>query len=314
MGQSEATSFTSLTLPVAASVSALGGINVSKSDFGATYFQNNPALSADTLNGWAEASHLFYFANIGFTNFAYQHDFKKIGPLSFGVNHLKLGTIQGYDALGNSIGSFDSGESTIMVGKSHLVNAFRFGVNVKGVFSNLAGSRSSALLIDIGSTFVHPKQDLTIGLVIKNLGFVMRDYSPTSSSKLPFDVQAGISFKPEHMPIRFSITAYRLVDFDIPFESAINGEKPGALDKVTSHLTFGGEILIHKNVNVLIGYNFLRHYELKLEEAGGGSGFSMGVLARIKKFNIVLSRSGYVTGGAYQVSLGIDTNKLLMKK
>lgn len=312
--QSVTNSFTSLTLPVEAAVSATGGINVSRADFNVNYFQNNPALSSDTLSGWATAGHLFYFANTGFSSFSYQHRFKKVGPISFAVNHLSLGNIQGYDAVGLPLGDYRSGETTLVVGKSHEINRFRLGVNIKGVFSNLAGYRATAVLIDVGGAFVHPYQDLTVGMVIKNAGLVLSEFSPTSSSTLPFDVQAGMSYKPLHMPLRFSATAYRLSDYNIPYEDTNNAtDPPGTLDKVVSHLTFGAELLIHRNVNLLFGYNFLRHQELKLESAGGGSGFTLGAAVNLKQVNFAFSRAGYVTGGAYQVSLNINTKRILIR-
>ncbi len=312
-GQTGTRSFTSLDIPASAQLSGLGGVNVSRNDF-ANFSQNNPALSSDTLNGRAAINHLFYFAGVGLTGFSYQHDFDKVGPVSFGFNHLNLGTSQGYDIFGSPTGAFTSGESSFIVGKAHQVNSFRLGVNLKGIFSSLAGYRASALVLDIGGAFVHPKKDLTIGLAIKNAGLVLQEFSPGISSELPFDVQAGLTYKPDHMPIRFSGTVYRLLDYTIPYEDAGQGsESRTTLDKVLSHVNFGAELLIHKNVNILLGYNFLKHQELKLEEAGGGSGISIGALIKVKQFDLAFSRTGYVTGGAYQVSLGIDTKKLLKR-
>ena len=313
--QSDSKTFTSLELPVNAIQSGLGGLNVSRSDYSIDFFQNNPALTSDTLSGWASANHLFYFAETGLSTFAYQHNFSKIGVMSFGINHLSLGDIQGYDIVGVPTGTFSSGETTIVVGKSHQEGLFRFGANVKAIFSNLAGYRASALAVDIGGAFVHPTRDLSIGLVIKNLGVVLREFLPTSTSQLPFDVQVGISYKPEHMPFRFSATAYRLSDYNVPYDLRGNtNEQVTTLDKVMSHLTFGGEVLLHKNVNLLLGYNFLKNKELRLENAGGGSGVSIGALARIKYFNFAFSRSGYVTGGAYQLSVSVNTNHILTRK
>lgn len=309
--QSDSQSFVSLELPSTALLSGLGSVNVSKADYSIDFFQSNPALTSDTLNGWASANHLFYFAGTGFSSFAYQHDFKSIGPLSFGVNHLSLGSIDGYDIIGNQTGSYNSGETTLVIGKSHQVNFFRFGINLKGTFSNLAGYRASALMLDLGGAFVHPSKDLNIGLVIKNVGVVLDEYSPTSSSQLPFDVQAGITYKPEHMPLRFSATAYRLTDYKVPYEGIVSGEELNTLDKVMSHLTFGAELLIHRNVNILFGYNFLKHKELKLESVGGGSGVSIGAVARLRQMSVSFSRVGYVTGGAYQISLNVNTGKIL---
>lgn len=313
-GQSSTTSFNSLALPVSAELSGLGGVNASRADYNANFFQNNPALVSDTVNSWASINHLFYFANTGFTSFAYQHDFSRVGPLSFGINHLSLGTIEGYDIFGNPTSTYASGETSLVVGKSHQINLFRFGVNLKGVFSNLAGYRASAVLIDLGGTFVHPTKDLSVGLVIKNIGFIVTEFSPTSSSSLPFDIQTGISYKPEHMPVRISATIYNLTDYNIPYSDVNIDEKPSTLDKVVSHLTFGAEVLVHQNVNVLLGYNFQKHKELRLETTGGGSGLSVGALVKLKHLNFAISRTGYVTGGAYQLSLNMNTNKILRRK
>lgn len=312
-GQSATASFPTLSLPVSAEISGVSGVNVSDNKLSVAQFQNNPSLSSDTLDGSLSVSHLFYFAGTGFTSFAFQNNFRSVGLISFGVSHLSLGNVDGYDLFGTPIGSFNSGETVLAVGKSHQVNQFRFGVNLKGVFSNLAGYRASAVSLDLGGLFIHPQKDFTIGLVIKNVGVVTREYSATSSSSIPFDVQAGITYKPEHMPLRFSATAYHLTEYNSPYEVDVT-DPPGTLDKVLSHLTFGGELLIHKNVSLLLGYNFLRHQELKLEEAGGGAGFSIGALAKVNRFSLSFSRSGFVAGGAYQVSLNVDTKKIIIRK
>jgi len=312
--QSNSKSFVSLELPSNAVLSGLGSVNVSKSDYSVDFFQSNPALSSDTLNNWASANHLFYFAGTGLSSFSYQHDFKKIGAMSFAVNHLNLGSIDGYDIIGTPTGAFSSGETILTIGKSHQVNLFRFGINVKGLFSNLAGYRASALLLDLGGAFVHSEKDLSIGLAFKNLGVVLDEFSPTSRSQLPFDVQAGVTYKPEHMPLRFSATAYRMTDYNVPYEGNDTEEGINTLDKVLSHLNFGAEVFIHKNVNLLFGYNFLKHKELKLETVGGGSGVSVGAVVKLKQLNFAFSRAGYVTGGAYQLSLNMNTHKILNRR
>jgi hypothetical protein len=305
-------SFESLDLPGNATISALGGINVSSTNLNVNFFQSNPALATDTTNGWGSASYLFYFADIGMANFSYQHDFSKVGPLSFGVQHLALGGIEGYDASGVAIGNFNSGETALFIGKSHRISNFRLGANLKGVVSNIAGYRANAILLDLGGVFIHPHQDLNVGLVIKNFGFLLNEYSETSATKLPFDIQAGVSFKPEHMPIRFSFTAHHLTSPDIVYDnSTIEIERPSLLDKLLTHLNLGAEALIHKNVRLLLGYNFLKYQELKLETAGRGSGFSFGILARVRSMEMAVSRTGYVTGGSYQVSISANLKKIV---
>lgn len=306
-------SFLTVNIPANARLQATGGINTSLTDRDVNYFLSNPSLVSDSLSGVASANYHFYVADIGQASFAYAHAFKKVGTLAFGIQNLDYGNITSYDETGNELGDFSSGETTITVGKSHQVENFKLGINLKTVFSNIAGYRATALLLDVGGVFVHPKEDFTVGIVIKNAGLVLSEYSATSESKVPFDVQLGVTYKPTHMPLRFSVTAYNLVNADVTyFDQQMQKEEPGIVDKVLRRFNFGAELLIHKNVNILAGYNYLVHQELKLENAGGGAGVSLGFSARVKSFEFVFSRSAYVAGTAgYAVTLSANIDKML---
>ncbi len=309
-------SFEFLNVPNNARLAALGGVNASLADRDVNFFYSNPGLVGDTLKGFASAGYQFYVANVGQATFSYAHDFKKIGTLTFGVQHLNYGTIKAYDATGLEIGDYKSGETALVISKSHQISNFRIGANFKMAFSNLAGYNASAMMLDIGGVFIHPKKDLRVGLVIKNLGVVLSDYSNSSDATLPFDVQLGVTFKPEHMPLRFSFTGYTLTSLNSAhYNTAAGDEEPGTLDKIFRHINFGAEILFHKNVNVLIGYNYLVHQELKLENAGGAAGLSFGFSARIKSIEFVFSRGAYVVGNAgYNFTLSSDVNRFFKKK
>lgn len=306
-------SYEFLNVPSSARMAGLGAVNVSLANRDVNFFFSNPALVTDSLAGVASAGYTFYVGDIGQSVFAYAHNFKNIGTVSFGVQHVGYGEIQGYDATGQETGSFKSGETALVISKSHTVGVFTFGVNLKGVFSSIAGYRSSAMLVDMGGTFRHPKQDLTIGLVIKNVGFVLSEYSGTSETSIPFDVQTGVTFKPEHMPIRISMTAYNLAKgnaYDDPNEEE---DDLGTLGKVMQHVNFGAEILFHKNVNALIGYNVLKQTELKTENHGGGITF--GLSLKIKTFDIAFSRTGYnVSQASYGFTVAADLNRMIFKK
>ncbi len=308
-------SFDFLNVPGNARLAGLGGVNVSLTDKDVNFFFSNPALVSDSLAGYASAGYQFYVADIGQASFAYAHKFKTIGTISFGVQHMSYGEITGYDASGLEIGSFKSGETAIVISKSHQVANFRVGGNLKTVFSNIAGFHSSAVMLDLGGTFIHPTQELTIGLAFKNFGFALSEYSETSDTKVPFDVQVGATFKPEHMPLRFSLTAYNLASsgdaYDNPDDEDVD---PGSFDKIIGHINIGAEILFHRNVNVLVGYNFLKQQELKTENTGG-SGFSIGAAIKVKAFDVVISRSSYSVGnGAYSFTVAANIQNMIFKK
>lgn len=308
-------SFEFLNVPANARLAGLGSVNVSLSDKDINFFWSNPTLVSDSLAGYASAGYQFYVADIGQASFAYAHKFKSIGTVSFGVQHMNYGEITGYDASGLELGSFKSGETAIVISKSHQVSNFRMGVNLKTVFSNVAGYHSSAMMFDLGGTFIHPTQNLTVGLVFKNIGFVLSEYSETSDTKIPFDVQVGATFKPEHMPLRFSLTAYNLAsagdDYDNPDYEI---DDLNSFDKIMSHVNIGAEILLHRNVNVLLAYNFLRGQELNTENSGG-KGISFGAAVNIKAFELIVSRSSYSVGnGAYSFTLNANLQSMIFKK
>ena len=307
--------YTFLHVPTYARLAGLGGVNVSLHDREVSSFFSNPSLAGDTLVGVAGANHQFYLGDIGNSSFAYVANLPSIGPLGIGVHHFGYGSMEGYDASGNSIGSFSLSETALVISRAHQIGAFRLGASIKGVFSSLAGFRSSAVLFDLGGLFVHPEKDFTLGLVIKNVGFVLSDYSDGSQSTVPFDVQFGSTFKPEHMPLRFSLTVYRLIQSRaLGFDDNYELVKARMLEKVLRHFNFATEILLHRNVNLLVGYNYGIHQELKLPNAGGAAGITYGLSTQVKSFELVVSRSTYVAGSAaYSFSLSANLGRMLRR-
>lgn len=299
--------YTFLDVPSNARLAALGGVNVSLADKDPSAFISNPVLAGDTLTGFAAASYQFHVGDIGQANFAWLPSLGKLGTVAFGLQHFRYGSITSYDPSGNELGDFNANETALYISKQHNIRNFRFGVSLKFISSSLAGFRSEALAFDLGGLFIHPEKDMTIGLVVKNAGFILRDYSPASNSVLPFDVQAGMTFRPEHMPIRFSFTLHRLAQ---PGEVPTN--EGNGLDKVFRHFNFGAEVLVHRNVNILVGYNYGLRKELKIENAAGSAGLTYGFSAHIKTVDFVFSRNTFIAGSAsYTLSLAVDLRSIL---
>jgi hypothetical protein len=304
-------SFEFLQLPAHARLAALGGVNVSLADKDVNFFHNNAALAGDTLNGLASAGYQFFVGDVGNALFTYAHHDRRWGQLIAGIQHTDYGTIQGYDESGAETLAYASGETAILVGRTHRIGHMRIGATLKAVFSNIAGYRASALLTDVGAIFQHPDQELTVGLVIKNIGVVLSDYMEHGSPGLPFDVQAGVTLKPEHMPVRFSLTAYNLGKSELlpDIESA------SVVERVLSHLNAGAEILLHQNVNVMLGYNYLLHQSLKTATSNAGAGFNYGFSVFVKPVEFIFGRSAYTVGNAgYSFTLSTNTNQFLKRR
>ncbi len=157
-------------------------------------------------------------------------------------------------------------------------------------------------------------------MTFKNVGFFLSDYTSTANSEVPFDIHLGVTFKPEHMPVRFSLTSYNLYQGDLTIFDPDNDillvkEEAGRLDKVFRHINIGTEFIFSKNVHLRAGYNHLIRKELRLDSKSGGAGFSFGFLVRIKTFELAYTRAIYhVAGGGNHFTIGTNLNSIIKKK
>ena len=313
-------SFQFLNLPVTARVSALGGVNVSNWDQDAQMFLANPALLDSSTHRHASITYQSLVADISYGTLGYVHDFEGEGVWGLGIMYLDYGEFQGFDPSGAPVGTFSGSDFAFVVGYARPLGPVQLGLNFKLMNSGLAGFNATALVWDIGGVFKHPEHDLTFGLVFKNIGLMVSDFTETSESRLPFDVQLGASFKPEHMPFRLSLTGYNLgLVNETLFDPTGTGEGTPAevkgFDRIMRHVAIGTEILVHQNFNLRVGYNHLLRQELRLDETSGGAGLSFGFLLRIKKFELAYTRSLYHTGGGYDYfTLVADLNNFIVKK
>ncbi|MDH5367852.1 MAG: type IX secretion system protein PorQ [Cyclobacteriaceae bacterium] len=308
-------SYEFLNIPHTAMLSGLGGINISSVDKDVNLLFSNPALIGQSMDGEIGFNYLAYFTDIHLSSFAYAHNLENTGTLAGGIQYLSLGTIDTYDPSGELTGTVRSGELNTMITFSHQINNFRLGGGIKWVASNIAENRSNAIMFDVGGVFIHPEKDLNIGLVIKNTGFVVTEYSETSTSKLPFDVQIGFSYKPEHMPFRFSITGYNLTQKEVLYYesgNSLSSDVPSGFDKVFSRFVIGTEVVFNENFNIRVGYNHLVRESLRLEQIGGGAGISFGLMIKVKKIEFAYSHGGYhVAGGINNFTIATNINRFV---
>ena len=291
--------FEFLNLPNHAKLSGIGGVNITGAD--PNMFLSNPALIREDYTGHLAVNYLNYVADINLMSAAYTHDFEKVGLLSFGVQYMGYGDFQGFDPSGAATGDFNASEFAITVGKSHSIGPFTMGANMKWVGSSIDNLNASALLFDLGGVFIHPEKELTAGIAIKNIGFRLSDYTGTANSELPTDLQVGITFKPQYMPFRLSLTGYNLFrDLDYIDDSGNTSfsEEPSTFNKIFRRITIGTELIFSENFQLRAGYNHMIRQELRLEERPGGAGFSFGFMFRVKTFEFAYTYAPYHVSGA----------------
>lgn len=314
-------SFSFLNIANNARVNGLGGINVSLTGNDINLFSFNPALLDSANAGQIGLNFSPYLASSKFLTLNYSPKFTKknlTGNWAVSLQNLSYGTFQGTDAVGNLTNDFSANDFSLGLTHSRKVNYISFGITAKLVASVLESYSSVAFLTDWGGTFKHPKHDLSIGVVAKNVGFVLKSYG-NIRPEVPFDWQVGVSLKPKYMPVRFSLTGHHLYVFDIAYnDPAFNftfdeqgnkiPKKISLADKISRHFILSTEILIHKNFNLLLGYNFLRRKELLISSLGGASGFSFGANLRLKRLDFAISHSIF-TSSRGQTSFTLNWRK-----
>ena len=92
---------------------------------------------------------------------------------------------------------------------------------------------------------------------IQKYGFLLTKYTATQNYQMPFDAQLGISLKPKNMPLRFSLTAQHLFNFDITYDDPnkttstntlgeIANNEISFIGKLSRHIVMGGEFILGK--------------------------------------------------------------------
>jgi hypothetical protein len=165
----------------------------------------------------------------------------------------------------------------------------------------------------LGGIYRSPYQNFSVGMVIKNLGFLISDYTADAHTSLPFDVLIGTTFKPEHMPFRFTVTASDLVRSTDDLYVSNPNQNIRRLDQIFRYFNFGTALLIGKRIELNLGYNHRQRVAFNVDEMAYGAGLSFGFLLKIKAYEFQFSNAKIHAAAASQY-LSIKTNTSALKQ
>lgn len=289
--------FSFLQLPYTAKATALGGVNISTThDLGLAMF--NPALLHSDMDGELQASVKPYYASIQ------QYDVsgarfwtKKNIVIGWGVHYMDYGNIQMTDVVGNDLGTFTPRDYALQVSMStKYMELFQIGTTIKWIHSNYGAYQSSGMALDVGLLYTAPSELSHASLLVKNMGAQTKTYG--SQEELPFNILLGWTKKLQAAPIQFSVTAERLsvwnnIYYDSSFSNQEGLSAPASLQNVFNHFILGGTVFIGNQVDLNLGYNFIRRFDLNI---GNQQNFMNGLSAG---FGLALNRMKIQYGNAY---------------
>jgi len=302
--------FEFVNLPTSPRINALGGYISSVIDEDLNNGMYNPALINPLMHNRIALNYTNYYADIIYGDVGYSFGLREYNIVS-SIKFIDYGNFVETDSYGNELGVFSAGEYLFSLGVGKVIDSlFCVGVNTKMAYSSLYEIQSLALMLDFGLTYTHPDHDLNASIIIKNLGYHLIPYYQGNRENLPFEILLGFSNKLAHMPLRWHLTIQHLETPDLGVDnnlSSIYIDNNSLFNDIFKHFIFGAEFLIHKNVNILIGYNNRRRSEMIIEDRKALVGFSTGIVFKINRFHFNYSRTSQHFSGPIN-TFGIITS------
>jgi hypothetical protein len=284
--------FEYLLVPHSARASALGGTNVSLIENDASLIYDNPAFLGFEMDKTLQLSYLSYVGDVGMGNVLFTKAINERSSWGAGVLFAHYGEMYETTADNIVLGEMPATDLCATVFVAHdLSERWRGGIAGKFLYSNYAHNTAIGLGVDLGLSYYNEDKGFSFGLAGKNIGRQVKAYNE-ELAKLPWDIQAGITFKPEKAPFRFSLTAVRLHRWK--FDDLYSADD-SFFKTLGKHLILGVDVVPTDNFWIGIGYNIKRGMDMHLAEGNKFGGLSAGAGLKVKRFNVGVAVGKYNT-------------------
>lgn len=317
--QQGSTAYNFLNVTSSAKIYGLGGINVSLVDDDLSTSDQNPALLGSEMSGMLTMNYMHYIGGSNFAGARYAHSAGERGAWSAGLQYFGYGSMKETTEDGTIIGSFSPKDVAFGASYSHdITDCLRGGIALKALYSGYADYTAFALSTDLGINYYHAERDLSLSLVLANLGGQVKRFNETYD-RLPFDIRLGWSQSFGSFPIRFSITAWNLTKWHLPFTETGDGSstaEPKVKDTFMSnlfrHLVFGADLISSPNYYISLGYNYKTRTDMSTYSRNFLSGFTLGAGLKVKSFGVALAFAQPHTGATtFMLNLSYNFNDLI---
>ena len=281
----------------------------------------NPATINGNLENLLSVSYLNYLADLNLATVAYAFKVNdKVGTLHSSINYLNYGKFIGADDDGLETGTFKAYDLAFSVGYAYNIpnSNFFIGANMKLINSVIENYSSVGIGADLGILFNSIDKPYNVTLVIRNIGYQVTVYEE-DREQLPTQIDFGISYKLQNVPITWFLTIDKLQKWDISepnpsnevtdIDGNVTNEEIQFFDNALRHFSIGTELFSKNAFNIRLGYNFRRSKELMLVDKRTFSGFTVGFSLRMKKLKFSYAFSKYHPAtNSSSFSLNIDLN------
>lgn len=317
--QDGSTAYNFLNITSSSKIYGLGGVNISLVDDDMSVSDMNPALLGPEMSGQTVLDYMHYVGGSNFAGLRYTHSAGERGAWAASVRYFGYGSIQETTSEGNIVGSFSPKDINFSATYTHdITSRLRGGMTLKMIHSSYAEFSALALATDIGVNYYDDERDLSLSVVAANLGGQIKRFDQ-AYDRLPFDVRVGWSQSFGSFPVRFSITAWNLTKWSLPYVETGSGasdSEPVVKDSFKSnlfrHLVFGADLISSDNFYIGLGYNYKTRTDMATYSRNMLSGFSLAAGIRTGSFGVGIALAQPHTGATtFMLNLNCNINELI---
>ncbi len=287
--------FDFLRFPNSTRVNALGGNNVSLVERDPSLIYHNPALLGAEMDGMVNLNYMNYIADINIGSATFTKALKERSAWGVGVAYINYGSIKHTTEDNIDQGTLSVNDISFNGFFSYdLSERWRGGVDLKFLYSDVAGYTSFGLGVDVGLSYYNSDKRFSYGILLKNIGAQLNSYNE-QREKLPWDLQMGISKQMSHAPLRVSVTAMYLNKWKFDYIDTADKSYDGDnfFQAFAKHLVIGFDYLPSENFWLGVGFNPKANMDMKLQNGNKLGGFSAGAGVSIKRFDVGVSVARY---------------------
>lgn len=305
MAQDGSTAYNFLNVTTSARIYGLGGVNVTLVDDDISVVDQNPALLGGEMSGSVCLDYMRYLGGSNFAGLRYGHSWGDRGAWSASLRYFGYGSQKETLPDGTAVGTFSPKDVTFGAMYSHdITDRLRGGIQLKGIYSSYADYSAFALATDLGINYYDPDRDLSLSVVVANLGGQVKRFNE-HYDRLPVDVRLGWSQSFGSFPLRFSITAWNLTKWKLPYIETGDGTEGSGAGTVKDsfgsnlfrHLIFGIDLIASPNYYLSLGYNYKMRTDMATYSRNMLSGFTLGGGFHVRNLSLGLALAQPHKGG-----------------
>ncbi len=313
------TAYDFLNISSSSQIYGMGGMNISLVGADVNSIDMNPSLLGPEMDNQVEFSYMRYIGESNFAGLSFARKTGEHGAWAASLRYLGYGSMKETDAEGNIMGNFSA--SDVVFGGSFcydITDRLRGGATLKAVYSSYAEYSAFAVATDLGINYYDGDKDLSLSLVVANLGGQIKKFDERYD-RLPLDVRIGWSQSFGTLPIRFSVTAWNLTKWSLPYYDAGDGTSDDEMVKKDSfgsnlmrHIVLGADYVGSENFYIGIGYNYKTRTDMGTYSRSMLSGFSLSGGLRVRNFGIGIALAQPHKGATtFMLNLSCDLNDFL---